>query len=195
MKSALEANYNMEFGENHPAMPWLKSHASSLISKFAPDADGKTAHGICRGRKFNEPLLQFSECIMCLKYLNEKDNEKIEAKWESGVHLGISESNPEIQVGMPEGAIKSQEVRTKGGDEERRNADEINDFKRLPRQPDPDAIGMEALPRVILPSRKAVRVHRDGTDAKLLRVQSDRERGAQLTNHAPPSVEKGRYSG
>ena len=48
LKSALDANYKTEFGEDHALIPWLVACASSLISKFTLDVDGKTPHERCR---------------------------------------------------------------------------------------------------------------------------------------------------
>eukprot|EP00959_Pyramimonas_sp_CCMP1952_P283045 5916182-Pyramimonas_sp.AAC.3 len=64
LKSVLDANYKTEFNDRHSVMPWLVGYASSLISKFTIDTDGKTAHERCRGRKFNKQMPEFGECVM-----------------------------------------------------------------------------------------------------------------------------------
>ena len=68
MKSALAANYNADSGDSHAVAPWMASHASSLISKFALDTGGKTARERSRGKNIDKPLPQFGECIMHLKH-------------------------------------------------------------------------------------------------------------------------------
>ena len=64
LKSAVDANYKTEFGDNHSLIPWMVSYASSLVNKFVLDTEGKTAHERCRGRKFNKQLPEFGECVM-----------------------------------------------------------------------------------------------------------------------------------
>ena len=132
MKSAFEANFGLEFAENHPIIPWMISYASSLINKFRIDTDGKTAHERCRGRKFNRIVPQFGERIMYRKFQNKKERRKLEAQWESGVYRGVNESSQELIVGTPLGAIKTQYFRQKGSHAERWTPEEVSSFKGLP---------------------------------------------------------------
>ena len=143
LKSAIDANYKTEFGENHVIVAWLVMYASSLINKFTVDTDGKTSHERCRGRKFTKTLPEFGECVMYLKTPAHKGREKLEARWESGVYLGIHDKSQELIVGTPEGAIKAHEFRRKGSHEERWNLEEVNSTKGLPWQPDPNTMSLE----------------------------------------------------
>ena len=101
LKSAVDANYKTEFGDNHALIPWMVSYASSLVNKFMIDTEGKTSHERCRGRKFNKQLPEFGECVMFLKTPADKNREKLEPRWESGVFLGVNEKSQELIWGLP----------------------------------------------------------------------------------------------
>ena len=113
MKSALDGNYKTEFGDNHALIPWLVSYASPIINKFTIDTGGKIAHERCRGRKFNRQLPEFGECVMFHKTVSKKHGEKLEARWESGVYLGVNEASQELIMGTPQGAVKTSEFKRK----------------------------------------------------------------------------------
>ena len=149
MKSALDSNYKTGFGEIHALIPRFVSYASSVINKFTVDTGGNTAHERCRGRKFNRQLPEFGECVMFHKTLSNKHGEKLEARWESGVYLGVNEASQELIMGTPQGAVKASEFKRKGSEEERWNLDDVNAMKGLPWKPDPNTADYEVKTRVI----------------------------------------------
>ena len=120
MKSALDSTYKTELGENHVLIPWLVSYASSVMNKSTIDIGGKTAHERCRGRRFNNQLPEFGECVMYHKTMSKKHGEKLVSRWESGIYLGVNESSQELIMGAPTelskpASLREREARKKAG--------------------------------------------------------------------------------
>ena len=44
LKSALESRLGKPVPQDHPALPWLVSHAASLLNRYQRDANGRTPY-------------------------------------------------------------------------------------------------------------------------------------------------------
>ncbi len=76
---------------------------------------------------------------------------KLDARWATGVFLGIREESGEIIVGAKDGVLKARSFRTKRSEEERWNKEETLGIKGLPWQPVPGGPGMDIRSSVGLP--------------------------------------------
>ena len=61
--------------------------------------------------------------------LPKKSGEKSETRWGSGVYLGINETSQELIMETPQGAVKANDFRRKGSEEERWNMGEAAAMK------------------------------------------------------------------
>jgi len=111
MKDRLESRYNQRIGGEHPCVPWLMAHASDTINRHYVYKDGRTAFENWKGRKFNGQYREFGENVFYLRP-NSKGKDKFDARWESGIWLGIADRTGETIIGTKDGVIKARDVRS-----------------------------------------------------------------------------------
>ena len=56
LKSALESRLGKPVPQDHPALPWLVSHAASLLNRYQRDANGRTPYRKLKGRDYDQPV-------------------------------------------------------------------------------------------------------------------------------------------
>ena len=76
---------------------------------------------------------------------------KYEARWSTGIWLGIREESGEVIIGTDEGVIKCRTIRRKSSDQERYNVELFNSMQGVPWEPEPGRPGIEIRTKVRLP--------------------------------------------
>ena len=75
-------------------------NAAVMVSLFEISSDGRTAHERTRGKKYRRELPIFGECVFYLPMDRARGRlNKLEAKWLSGVYLGLKLSTNELYIG------------------------------------------------------------------------------------------------
>ena len=73
------------------------------------DKDGRTPYHRLKGRKFNQAVAEFGECIWYLKPKSE-GKYKADVRWEDGIWLGIRDRTGETLVGTPDGIVNVRSI-------------------------------------------------------------------------------------
>ena len=110
LKSALESRLGRDVADDHPALPRLVIHASSVISRYQKDFNGRTAYGEVNGRDYEHEVLEFGESIWYMKP-GFTGKHKLDARWKAGLWLGIWDRSNESIVGNPDGCLKVRSLR------------------------------------------------------------------------------------
>ena len=117
IKSAVEGRYKEEMAPDHPAIPWMVTHAAGTLNRHQVGKDGMTAYRRLRGKDHEVKVAEFGECVLYMTPGITGKN-KLDARWEKGIWLGIRDRSGEIIVGTPEGCMKVRSIRRRP-DEER----------------------------------------------------------------------------
>ena len=54
LKSAVESRLDQEVADDHPALPWMVMHASSVINRYQRDFNGATAYRKVKGKDYRQ---------------------------------------------------------------------------------------------------------------------------------------------
>ena len=60
LKESTETRYQERLKSDHHAIPWMISHAASVINKYQVGQDGKTNHRRWKGKDFDRPICRVS---------------------------------------------------------------------------------------------------------------------------------------
>ena len=112
VKTGLESRLGVRIESDHPCLPWLVQHSANLLSRYMKVEDGCTAYRRLRGREFGASVAEFGESVMYMKPdITGKD--KMDARWETGVWLGMREESNESIIGTRHGCIKVRSFKRK----------------------------------------------------------------------------------
>ena len=189
MKDALDSRYKTRVGGDHPAIPWLVTHAASVITRMRKDSEGFTAYRRWKGRAFNRPVTEFGECVL---YLPAKTagRDKFDVRWQEGIWLGVRLESGESVIGTNEGVVKARDFRRKSDENERWNVERFNQFVGVPWEPVPGRSGdIEIKSKVRLPTEpdeltKPVR-GRDGWAPRRFHIQRGDVKRHGFTTNCP----------
>eukprot|EP00973_Karenia_brevis_P086827 12041848-Karenia_brevis.AAC.1 len=86
--------------------PWPIEYAAFTLLAYKVDSDdGRTALERTRGRTTHQGIVAFGECVQ-YKPAKSIRIEKAEARWESGIWLGIIVETSEHMIGTEKGVVK-----------------------------------------------------------------------------------------
>ena len=105
MKSALEGRIEREIEAERKVISFLAEYASYLSNRLEVGKDGKTAYERCKGKRPTVLGIEFGEKLMWKKKTKEK-MEKLNARWEYGIFIGVRRRSGEVYVATKEGEIK-----------------------------------------------------------------------------------------
>jgi hypothetical protein len=115
--------------------------------------DGKTAFENWKGRKFNGQYREFGENVHYLR-ANSKGKDKFEARWDSGIWLGIADRTGETIIGTKDGVIKARDIRSMEAGEAW-NVARFNDIRGTPWEPVPGRGGAEVRSKIVVPTDRS----------------------------------------
>ena len=89
----------------------MDGHARSWHAEQVQDGQRcMTAYRRLKGKDHEVKVAEFGECVLYMTPgITGKD--KLDARWENGIWLGIRDRSGEIIVGTPEGCMKVRSVR------------------------------------------------------------------------------------
>ena len=69
LRDALEVRYQQRMMGDSTLIPWMIQHAVGILNRYrmGGDRDGRTPHHRVKGRKFNQAVVEFGECVWYLK--------------------------------------------------------------------------------------------------------------------------------
>ena len=166
LRSALESRIGVRVDPMSPIFAWLVIHAANLMNLCEIGRDGRVPYQRLRGRKLHPELVEFGECVF-YQPLKHLDLGKAEARWHSGVFLGIKINTGERVISTADGIIKVRSIRRKL-ESERWNSEECDLVKRFPWRPyensEEDQVHIRVPLPVTPPQRPEIKepVQRDG---------------------------------
>ena len=83
----------------------------AMVNRCRRGPDGKTAHGLRKGRKFARALPHFAEKILFMIPGVTKSVARVEPRWEDGIFLVVFDRSDEVHVGTERGMHKFRTVR------------------------------------------------------------------------------------
>ena len=120
-------------------LTWLVDYCSTLLNLFHIGSDGMSAYQRNKGKVWKVELPPFGEVVE----FKRRTNSKLEARWETGVYLGVRDDTTEKIVGTKQGTFVVQSLRRKP-EEDRVDKDLINNLRGVPWDPNPEAgVGLE----------------------------------------------------
>ena len=84
IKDALESRSGRRVDGYHPAVPWMMTHAASVVNRGRKCDEGFTAYRVWKGSEFTKPVAEFGECVMRAPALSVSKN-KFNVTWREGV--------------------------------------------------------------------------------------------------------------
>ncbi len=84
LKDALESRITRRAEGDHQAVPWMVTHAATVINKGREDDEEFTAYRRRTGREFTRPVAELGESVMCLPAASVGKN-KFNVRWEDGI--------------------------------------------------------------------------------------------------------------
>ena len=90
-------------------LTWLVNYCSALLNLFHIGSDGMSAYRRNKGKTWKVELPPFGEIV---EY-KRRTNSKLEARWETGVYLGVRDDTTEKIVGTKQGTFAVQSLRRK----------------------------------------------------------------------------------
>merc|ERR1711973_507294 len=67
IKSAVEGRYKEEIAPDHPAIPWMVTHAAGTLNRYQVGKDGMKEYRRLRGENHEVKVAEFGECVL---YMN-----------------------------------------------------------------------------------------------------------------------------
>ena len=137
LKDAAEDRLNITIGVKSPLLTWLVEHAAWLYNNCHEGKDKKTALERLQGGRSVKPLAEVGESILYKPLSTKGDSvDKLEARFEEGIWLGVESRTGEIRVGTPSGVVKSRTIRRRI-EAERWNAAAAQEITGTPWNPSP----------------------------------------------------------
>ena len=132
-RSCLESRLGVRIPVQHPAFAWLVEHVAWLITVRLRGADGRTSHQLAKGHEFGKRLVGFAEWCLYKKPLKkiQKQEEKLERRWEHAVCLGYSRTSNEYIFYRTGEVFKAREIQ-RVPLEQRWSADAVQAIDREP---------------------------------------------------------------
>ena len=113
LKVCLEARLEKYIPVNHAVVPWLLMHTCLLLNAAVRGPDGLTAWTRCRGRSFNQKLLNFGEKVLYklpTKGPLSAPDGNMGTRWREGIFLGHNRSANVYIIGAPHGMVESRSL-------------------------------------------------------------------------------------
>ncbi len=88
IKDALESRQGRRIDGEHPVVPWMVMHATSVVNRSRKDNEGFSAYRRWKGREFTKPVAEFGECVLYAPAASPR-KDKFDARWKEGVWLGV----------------------------------------------------------------------------------------------------------
>ena len=138
LKVALERSYG-KIDQKHVIVPWLIEYAGTVATLFEVGADGRTAYQRQRGKRYNQPLAPFGECVHYLPLDRERGKKaKLQPKWKHGIFLGVRVGTGELFIGTSAGTVRARAIRRRCPSE-RHQRSELDAMVGSPWKPHPSA--------------------------------------------------------
>lgn len=136
LKDHIEHKTGQLLDPKSPLLSWMIEYVGVLYTLFSYDEhsqDGITPFRKVKGRDWQLALPVFGECVD----YRVKTVHKLEARWDSGIFLGIRLNTTEKIIGTPKGVVVVQSVRRKPEDQQW-NAELIKSLVGTPWAPSPE---------------------------------------------------------
>ncbi len=99
----MESRVGRRIDGEHLVVPWLVTHAASVINRGRKDHEGFTAFRRWKGREFRKPVAEFGEFAHYAPAFSAGRN-KFDVRWVDGV--GNQAESGESIIGAPDGVAK-----------------------------------------------------------------------------------------
>ena len=110
MKLGLEERLGMDIDAEERIVHFLPEYASYLLNRLEVGKDGKTSYERTKGKKATVLGVEFGEKLFWKKKAGQK-MEKINARWEYGIFVGVKRASGEVWVATPDGIRKARSVK------------------------------------------------------------------------------------
>ena len=107
---ALEARTAVKINPRMPIVTFLPEYAAYLVNRLEVGKDGKTAYERVRGKKATVLGIEFGEKLLYKVKIKNK-LEKINARWELGIFVGVRRRSGEVWVAFKGQVISVRSVR------------------------------------------------------------------------------------
>jgi hypothetical protein len=107
---ALEARAAVKIDPRMPIVTFLLEYAAYLMNRLEVGKDGKTAYERGRGKKATVLGIEFGEKLLYKVKIKNK-LEKINARWELGIFVGVRRRSGEVWVAVKGQVISVRSVR------------------------------------------------------------------------------------
>ena len=167
LKEHVEHKADMKIPSTHPILAWLVEYASILLNLYHVGTDGLTPYQKRRGDRWNAALPQFGEKIEYLR----KTNQKVEARFQEGVYIGVRETSHEKIVSGTDGKCYVVGTVRRRPVVDRWDKNLILSVRGLPWKPNPEGANTTELPfpldiRPVMDVEVNIEPTRRGPDAK-----------------------------
>ena len=110
MKSALEDRLRTKLKPDDRVLMFLAEYAAHLVNRLEVGKDGKTAYERSRGKRATVIAVEFGERLLW-RVRRVGKQEKMNARWDYGVFVGIRPESGEVLVAVKEGIQAVRSVR------------------------------------------------------------------------------------
>ena len=107
MKDALEAKLKHKFEYKHGLFDWMIIWSAGLVTRYSKKESGKSAYEDIRGKESSTPIAEFGERICFMP----KTSDKQQARFSSGIFLGLQRRSNEAIIGTESGVYKARTIR------------------------------------------------------------------------------------
>ena len=97
LKSAVDERYMVRISAEHLIITWLVDYAAFLVNRLEVGRDGKTSYERSRGKSATVLGVEFAERVLW-KERTTGPMQKINARWQYGVFIGVRRRSGEIYV-------------------------------------------------------------------------------------------------
>ena len=106
---------------HHPIFQWMAWWAAGIFNRYAVRHHGRSAHEYATGHKTKLPVACFGEPVLWRKKRTIADLNKHDVEHSEGVFLDMIGMSSEFVLGMPQGVVRSRDVRVLADDGSRWN--------------------------------------------------------------------------
>ena len=107
MKDAIEAKLKHKFDYSDKIFDWMIIWAAGLVTRYSKKESGKSAYEEVRGKEASTPIARFGERILYMP----KTEDKQQARFSSGIFLGLQRKSNEVVIGTEAGVYKARTIR------------------------------------------------------------------------------------
>ena len=129
---AREAYLNKKIDLRHNIVAWIIQHAGFVLTHYQVGKDGRTAYERLKGKKMNIELCKLGKKIFYMPLKVGNGLASAEARYKTGVWLGVDEKTSEIFVGTPDGDVVKARSTKRRPDEDRWDAELIQNITGFP---------------------------------------------------------------